>query len=46
MMTLPPGFDISSLGNDFGEALAPFVTVALIILAYKIVKYCIDGGAK
>lgn len=38
MVSLPPGFDFTLLSNDLISAAVPFVSVIVLIAAYKLIK--------
>lgn len=38
MISLPPGFNFTLLANDLIAAAIPFVSVIVLISAYKLIK--------
>lgn len=43
MITLPPGFDIDLLVADFVFLATPFVTLALLFVAYRLITRSTGG---
>ena len=38
MINLPPGFDYSTFVNDLLAGVSPFVTIAVAIVAYLVIR--------
>lgn len=38
MIQLPPGFDYNLLFNDFISFVVPFVPIALLFVAFRVIK--------
>lgn len=43
MISLPPGFDFTLLANDLISAAIPFVSIIVLMGAYKLIKKIIGG---
>jgi hypothetical protein len=44
MISLPVGFDVATFVSDLVSCAAPFVAVACIFLAYRVIIRALRGG--